>query len=134
MFYGISLAVGIVLLLISLFMFKESLAFIKASDRAIGTVIELERVDGTDGVTYRPVFKFNTNTNQEFIYRHGSSSSPPGWDIGEEATIAYDPDNPAKARLLTYFGAFSWTIILMALSMPLIVIGGGYYVAQTFLK
>ena len=134
MFYSISLTIGIILLVISLFIFKESLAFIRKSDRAIGTVIELEKIDGTDGVTCKPIFKFKTSTNQEIIYRHISSSSPPNWYVGEEATIAYDPTNPTTARLLTYFGAFSWTIVLMAISMPLIVIGGGYYVAQIFLK
>lgn len=134
MFYSISLTIGIILLIISLLIFKESLAFIKISDRAIGTVIELEAIDGTDGTTYKPIFKFKTNTNQEVIYRHISSSSPANWDVGEVATIAYDPNNPKKAKLLTYFGTFSWTIILMAISMPLIVIGGGYYVTQIFLK
>lgn len=135
MFYSISLSIGIILLVISLFMFKESLAFIKKSDRAIGTVIKLEKIDNTDGVTYKPIFKFRSGTNQEIIYRHSSSSSPANWKIGEEATIAYDAANPAAtARLLTYFGVFSWTIVLMAVSMPFIVIGGGYYLAQGFLK
>lgn len=134
MFYSITLTIGIVLLVISLFVFKASLTFIKESDRAIGTVIDLERIKNKDGATYKPIFKFKTKTNQEVIYRHFSSSSPPSWDIGEEATIAYDPNNPTTAKLLTYFGAFSWTIALMAISMPLIVIGGGYYVVQGFLK
>ncbi|MEO5890398.1 MAG: DUF3592 domain-containing protein [Ferruginibacter sp.] len=134
MFYSISLTVGIILLALSLIIFKKSLAFIKQSDRAIGTVIELERISDTDGVTFKPIFKFKTSTNQEIIYRHISSSSPSNWDVGEQATIAYDPNIPTKARLLTYFGTFSWTIVLMAISMPLIVIGGGYYVAQAFLK
>ncbi len=134
MFYSISLTIGIILLVISLFIFKESLDFIKKSNRAIGTVIDLEKTSGSDGVTYSPIFKFKTNTNQEIIYHHIASSSPASWFVGEEATIAYDPVNPNIARLLTYFGAFSWTIVLMAISMPLIVIGGGYFVAQTFLQ
>jgi hypothetical protein len=99
----------------------------------LGRLLNQKR-DGTDGETYKPIFKFKTSTNQEVIYRHISSSSPANWYVGEEATIAYDPTNPTTARLLTYFGAFSWAIVLMAISMPLIVVGGGYYVAQTFLK
>jgi hypothetical protein len=134
MFYGITLAIGLILLTISLFIFKESLAFIRKSERATGTVTEMVPVNGSDGVTYKPIFKFKTSTNQEVIYRHISSSSPPNWSVGEEATIAYDPNDPSVARLLTYFGTFSWTIVLMAIAMPLIVIGGGYYVAQLFLK
>ena len=120
--------------MISLFILRESLAFIRTSERAVGTVIELEKVAGSDGDTFKPIFKFKTALNQEIIYRHISSSNPPGWKIGEEVTIAYDPNNPSVARLLTYFGTFSYTIVLMAIAMPLIVIGGGYHLSQFVLK
>ena len=134
MWYSITLTTGIILLVISLFILKESLAFLRTSERAIGTVIELEKIDGSDGDTFKPIFKFKTSLNQEITYRHISSSNPPGWEVGEEAIIAYDPNNPSVARLLTYFGTFSWSIVLMAIAMPLIVIGGGYHLAQHFLK
>lgn len=134
MFYSISLTMGIILLVVSLAIFRGSLAFIKNSNKTIGTVAKLERIDDGETITYKPIFKFKTHTNQECVYRHISSSSPANWYVGEEATIVYDPVNPSNARLLTYFGAFSWTIILMAIAMPLIVIGGGYYAAQPFLK
>lgn len=134
MFYSITLTIGLILLVVSLFIFKESLEFIKRSERAIATVIELVAIKDSDGTTYKPVFKFKSRHNQEIIYRHIVSSSPANWYVGEEATIAYEPGDPMEAKLLTYFGVFRWTIILMAISMPLIVIGGGYYVAQSFLK
>ena len=134
MWYSITLAVGVALLIISLLTLKKSLAFLRNSNRAIGTVIELERISDSDGTTYKPVFKFNAATGPEVIYKQSSSSNPPGWDVGEEATIAYDPNNPNEARLLTYFGTFSWAIVLMALAMPMLVVGGGYYLAQQFLK
>lgn len=134
MWYTVTLAIGIVLLIISLTKLKDSLAFLRNSERATGTVIELERINGSDGDTYKPIFKFKTSLNQETIYRHISSSDPPSWKIGDEATIAYDPSSPSEARLLTYFGTFSWTIVLMAVAMPLIVIGGGYHLSQIVLK
>ena len=134
MWYSITLAVGVTLLIISLLTLKKSLAFLRSSNRAIATVIELERISDSDGTSYKPVFKFKAATGQEVIYKQSSSSNPPGWEVGEEATIAYDANNPNEARLLTYFGAFSWTIVLMALAMPMLVVGGGYYLAQQFLK
>ncbi|MEI9943253.1 MAG: DUF3592 domain-containing protein [Chitinophagaceae bacterium] len=134
MWYTLTLAVGIILLIISLSILRKSLAFLRSSERAVGTVIELERIRDSDGDTFKPIFKYKTISNQEFIYRPISSSNPPGWKIGEEATIAYDPNNPSVARLLTYFGTFSWTIILMAIAMPFIVVGGGYHLSQALLK
>src|SRR5688572_6644800 len=134
MWYTLTLVIGIILLIISLFILRESLAFLRTSERTVGTVIELVKIDGSDGHTFKPIFKFKTNLNQEIIYRHISSSNPPNWEIGEEAIIAYDPNNPTVVRLLTYFGAFSWTIVLMAVAMPLIVVGGGYHLSQVVLK
>lgn len=134
MWYTLTLTVGMVLLIVSLVILRQSMNFLRNSERAVGTVIDIERVHGSDGDTFKPIFKFKTNLNQEIVYRSASSSNPPGWVIGEQTTIAYDRNNPSVARLVTYFGTFSWTIILMAIAMPMIVIGGGYHLAQTVLK
>ena len=132
--YTISLSIGIVLLVVSLFLLKESIAFIKRGNRAIATVIRLEKVSDSDGDSYRPIFQFKTSFNQEVTYKYTTSSSPASWDIGEKATVVYEANNPNNAKLLTYFGAFAWSVIFMAIAMPLIIIGGGYYILQPFLK
>lgn len=134
MWYSITLNIGILLLAISLFLLKETLVFLKTTERAVGTAIEIIRTGDSDGPRYKPVFSFKTNTNQEVTYRHIVASSPPGWQIGDKATIAYNANNPSVARLLTYFGVFHWSIVLMAIAMPLLVIGGGYYLSQWVLK
>lgn len=134
MWYTITLATGIVLLLISLHFLKESLSFLRTSNRATATVIELETVKDSDGDTYRAIFRYYTNSGQEFIYRQGSSSSPAIWDVGEEATIAYDPNDPYKARLVTFFSMFGATAVLMAIALPCIVFGLGYFLSQLVLK
>jgi hypothetical protein len=134
MWYTLTLVVGITLVVISLLILRESLAFLRRSERTVGTVIELVKINGSDGDTFKPIFKFKTSLNREIIYEHFSSSNPPNWKIGEEAIIAYDPNDPYVARLLTYFGTFRWTIVLMAIAMPLIVVGGGYHLSQAVLK
>ncbi|MEO5563265.1 MAG: DUF3592 domain-containing protein [Chitinophagaceae bacterium] len=134
MWYNIILTIGIVILVFSLNMLKKSMSFLKNSERAEGTVIEMKAVRGDESTMYKPIFKFKTNLGKEIIYEHSTSSKPPAWEVGETTTIAYDPLNPEKPRLLTYFGVFSWTIILLSIAMPLIVIGGGYHLAKFFLK
>jgi hypothetical protein len=134
MWYSVTLIVGIIILVISLFLLKEALGFLRTTERAVGTVIKLEKINNSDGHTFKPVFKFKTSLNQDIIYSHIASSNPPAWSVGEEATIAYNPNNPSSAKLLTYFGIFGFAIVLMAIAMPLIVIGGGYHIAQFYLK
>lgn len=131
--YTIALTIGIIIFITSLFLFKKSIDFIRNGNRTTATVIELEKISDGEGTTYKPIFKFKTFTNQEIIYKHHSSSSPASFDIGEEVSIVYNTDNPNNAKILTYFGSFIWTIVLMSISMPLIVIGGGYFITKQFL-
>jgi hypothetical protein len=130
--YTITLAIGMILFFISIFLFNRSLNFIKSGERTTATVIQLEEVSDSDGSTYRPIFKFSTYANQEIIFRHSASSSPSAFDIGEEVSIIYNRDQPEKAQLLTYMGSFVGTIVLMAIAMPFIVVGGGYFFMQQF--
>ncbi|MEO6316434.1 MAG: DUF3592 domain-containing protein [Chitinophagaceae bacterium] len=133
MVYNILLAAGITLLAFSMHTLKKSLRFLKSSERATATVVAIETLGSSDGNTYKPVFSFTTALRKEIIYRPEVSTSPAGWVVGDQAVIAYDADAPANARLLTYFGSFRWTIILLAIAMPLLVIGGGYFLTKSLL-
>jgi hypothetical protein len=134
MFYGVALITGIVLLLMSVFSIKERLDFLKKSEKVTGTVIDVEETDN-EGITYKPIFQYTTGNHQTYTYRHfGSSSNPLRWNIGDEAIITYDPYNPSNGMLLTYWGVFNYSVILMAIAVALIVIGGGYYLAGLVLR
>ncbi len=132
--YYISLITGVLLLLISVYLFRGSLQFLQSTERALAEVVEIERVDGSDGDTFKPVFKFHTLLHEEIYFKQNYSSSPPHWHIGDEVMIAYKADDPQDAKILTYFGSFGYSVVLMALAAPLLIIGGGYIFCQQFLK
>jgi hypothetical protein len=134
--YPILLVVGVILLLTSLFLFKDSLDSIKNGIRATATVIEHEKVYDTGGrsYTYKPIFLFKTTWNEEVVFAYHSSSRPAAFDIGEEVPIVYNRNKPTDADVLTYFGAFEGTIVLMSIALPLIIIGGGYFFTQKYLR
>lgn len=135
MWYTFILMVGIMILVSSFVVLRESLTFLKKSERAVATVIELVKVsDSEGGDSFEPVFKYRTAADKEYIYHYSVLSNPADWYVGEETMLAYHPDHPTKPRILTYWGSFGWTVALMAISMPLIVIGCGYHVAQYLLK
>jgi hypothetical protein len=123
MLYKFYLLAGLILLAASLYKLKESVDFISGSERAIGTVTSLEEDDGT----YSPVFTVKTKENDQIIYHHAAASKPASWDVGEEAIFLYRPENPHSATMMSYFWLFSWAIVLMAIAIPLIIVGGGYY-------
>jgi len=132
--YTFTLAIGILFLVFSLILFNRSVQFLQTGGRATATVIRLESTSGKKNSSVRPIFSFTTITNQEITYVHSVSSYPPAWKIGEQATIVYDQNKPERVKLLTYFGAFGWAIMLMAFAMPMIVIGGGYHLLQPYFR
>jgi hypothetical protein len=131
--YNITLLIGIGLLIASILVIRHRLAFIHSNEKTIGTVIRIDKVKDSDGDTYIPVFSFKTRSNEEVVFNCPYSSNPPSWEVGEEATIVYDPGNPSNAKLYTYFGVFGLASILLAAAMAFIVIGGGYQIANRIL-
>jgi hypothetical protein len=128
--YKLSLVAGIILLVVSLYILKDSLAFINKSERATGVVTMLQ----SDGEAYTPVFAIKTKNNEEITYVHNAATSPPSWDIGEKATFLYNPGDPHSVRMFTYFGVFSWTIVLSALAAFLITMGSAYLLLKRHLR
>jgi len=50
-----------------------------------------------DGCSYRSVAKFQTQEGKLITYTSTYSSSPPAYDVGEQVTVFYSPENPQKA-------------------------------------
>lgn len=131
--YNIALLVGIGLLITSIIIIRKRLAFIQECEKTTGTVIDIKKETDSDGTTYRPIFKFKTKNNRDIFLEYPFSSNPSSYSVGDEATIAYDRFDPAKAKVCNYFGMFGLAAVLMAVAMPFIVIGGGYHLANMIL-
>lgn len=128
MWYGITLSAGLVLMALAIWFFTRSQQFIKNGYRTTATVVELVAVQGKDGTTYKPLFKFKTELNKEITHLYGVSSSPPMWDEGESLEIIYDPNNPDSMKPISYFGLYGISVILFAVAMPPVIIGLGYFI------
>ncbi len=101
--------------------------FVQKAEKTTAKVVDYEVTKTNKGGTqYRPIFTFKTFGKEEIKYRHIYHVSKEYWKVGDEQSIAYDPTNPQKARLLNYFGLFTPSIYLASFAFPLMVIGGGY--------
>ncbi|AZA84624.1 DUF3592 domain-containing protein [Chryseobacterium lactis] len=131
--YYLMLGAGLILFILALFSFKNTLSFLKTAEKVTGTVTSLREVD-SDGLVYFPVFTYRAKNNIEYTYGLAEGSNPPGWSVGDTETIIYDPEDPARASLYTYFRIFAWPLIFVSVALPLLVIGGGYFIAEHYLK
>jgi hypothetical protein len=131
--YYIILGAGVILFVAALLSFRSTLAFLKKAEKATATVTSL-RVIESDGEVYLPLFTFRARNNIEYTYELPEGSNPSFWSVGETETVIYDPADPSSVRLYTYFRIFVWPLVLISIALPLLVVGGGYFVAAQFLK
>lgn len=134
MVYVILLLVGIGLTAFALFKLRESLTMLRSGYSAEAMVVDLKVSSDSDGDTYAPVFEFSTHDHQSVQYLEAVYSSPSSWSVGDHARIFYDPQNTQKVMVCTYWGMFRWPVILLAIAMPFLVIGGGYFITWRMLR
>lgn len=62
-----------------------------------GQVIDLQENYDSDGSTYTPVVQFKTKSGQTVEFTSTYSSNPPAYQVGQNVTVVYLPDQPEQA-------------------------------------
>lgn len=64
----------------------------------------LKKGEDSDGNTeYNPVFQFKTANNEVVIIYDNKWSGNKAWSIGDKVMIAYNPDYPKEAKVMTFY-------------------------------
>lgn len=117
---------GMVLIYFAIRFYNQSNIILDVGIKTTATVVDLIEVSDDDGPTYKPVFEYLDRTNTKREFKSNVSSRPAAYIIGEKAKIVYDPDDLEEVKTITYWGLYRWTIILLCIAAPLMIIGGGY--------
>lgn len=89
-------------------------------------VIDLIEISGDDGYTYKPVFEYTDRTETKITFKSDVSSSPPAYRVGDLVSIIYSKKSDER-KVVSFWGLYRWTIILLCFAAPLFIIGGGYF-------
>lgn len=117
--------ISIVLIYFAIKQYSNTKELISTGIKTTAEVIDLIEISGDDGYTYKPVFEYTDRTNTKIIFKSKVSSSPPSYKIGDNVNIIYSKDNDER-KIVTFWGLYRWTIILLSIASPFFIIGGGY--------
>jgi hypothetical protein len=117
----VCLALGVGLLVVCAITFVHTERFIGGSERATGTVIDLNSKTDSDGdVTFYPVVRFTTAEGRTIKFESGSSASN---SVGDRVEVLYDPDDPQHASLSGFFDLWLWPLATGVLGVMACVFG-----------
>jgi hypothetical protein len=66
---------------------------------ARGTVVELVASTNSGSTTWAPVVEFTPKGRRPIRFRHPVGSSHPGWHVGQQVAVLYDPSEPSRAMI-----------------------------------
>lgn len=124
--YATLLTIALVLMY---FGYKQYLISDQLMDNGIktkATVVDLIELIDSDGTTYKPVFEYEDWSDNKYSFESTISSYPAPYKIGDKVDIVYSKDKESQ-KVISYWGLYRWTIILLSIAAPLFVIGGGYF-------
>ena len=117
---------GLVLLVTSVLIYRNTQGFIEHSQVATGTVIKLtsEWTDGGARVYY-PVVAFTTASGEAVEFRSNIGSSTPSYELGARLSVRYEPARPSSAGInspLTLWFGFG---VVFSLGLAFLAMGSG---------
>lgn len=125
--YGALILVAIVLIYFAAKQYQKTKDLLHDGIRTTATVINMITVSSNDGNTYKPIFEYRDRANNVKTFQAEVSSNPPAYKIGDKQRIIYSPEESDLVKTVSYWGLYRWTIILLSIAMPLLIIGGGYF-------
>jgi hypothetical protein len=123
--YVILFSISVILIYFGLKNYYKTKYLLTTGLRTKATVIDLIVVSGDDGDTYKPIFEYTNSKNKLISFKSDVSSSPPAYSVGEIVNIIYSKDNEER-KVVSFWGLYRWTIILLAIASPILIISGGY--------
>ncbi|SHL36253.1 hypothetical protein SAMN05444266_10377 [Chitinophaga jiangningensis] len=125
--HTIFICVGALLLGFAIADLKNRIRFVKTAERASGTLVELVEKSDDEGTVYYPVFEIPTLQNETLTFRHTTGFSNPPWQLHQSVPFIFEPGKPETLRMFSYWSIYWWPLCLLAISIDLLLIGGGYF-------
>ena len=124
--YGAVFLLGTTLAYFALKQYLFSRKIVSIGVKTEAEVIKFETYVDSDGKMFTPVFEYVDVSGAKKQFKSDVSSAKPSMKIGDKRQLIYNPNDNNEVKLVSYWGLYMWTIILLSLASPFLIIGGGY--------
>jgi len=131
---GAFAVLGPVLLAVGVYLYARTSAFLERATRTRGEVVELVERRSDDGYTYAPVFVFEDAKGTSRRIVSNTSSNPPGYAVGDEVDVLYDPDDPEDACIDSFFSLWGGATIVGGLGLVFGIVGVAVLIMRKYGK
>jgi hypothetical protein len=111
-------SVGLILLVISVFVYYNTRQFVERSITTTGKVIDMKTDD-----TYHPVVEFRTADDETLQFTSSTGSKPPAYRVGQEVEVLYDPASPHSAQIKSFMSLWFFVVAMGGLGFIFCVVG-----------
>ncbi len=95
-----------------------------------GTIVELARRPARTGAVFRPVFEFSDLSGRRHRVAGTVASSPPAYQLGEQVTVRFLPENPRDAQIVGFAESWFGTVVLGVLGSVFAALAAGVRAAS----
>lgn len=125
LYYGF-LLVSLILIYFAAKSYYSTKDLVNSGYRTKAEVIKLIEIRGDDSSTYKPVFEYTDRSGNNITFKSNISSRPAPHNVGDFVSIIHSENNE-DVKLVSFWGLYRVSIILLSIASPLLIIGGGYY-------
>ena len=130
-FYGVLFFIGAFLAYSAFNQYQKTQTILNKGIKTTAIVVKFSTHQSDGSTMYKPIFEFTDRSQNKQTFKSSISSSPPAYEIGEKVPLIYDSTNPEKARIVSFWGLYRWSVILFMVASPFLVIGGSYLLYST---
>jgi hypothetical protein len=117
-------AIAIIVLTISFFVYRHTQHFVQAASHAKGTVTQMvERAGHDSGTVYSPVYTFQDADGKQHEIHSSGGSYPPAYKVGDTVPVLYQPDKPDNAEIDSFLEVWLFPAMLAGFGCIDLVIG-----------
>ena len=125
--YGAFLFISLILIYFANYYYLKTKKLVESGVKTTAKVVEMIPVSGDNGYTYKPVFEFYDKSGELQTFKSNVSSSPPAYTVDQKIKIIFNANDISEVKVVSYWGLYRATIILLTIAMPFLIIGAGYF-------